>query len=729
MVASVPLSSSAASHGGRAIDRRALVERHRIVLTEVGVQSPLSVGNGQFCFTVDVTGLQTFEAEHADLAQRAIPLATMSDWGWHHKPNPHGYAWTTFPHTPYQSHGRSVEYLYHEVGKCPPSRDAAAEWLYADPNRLHLGRIGLVLRTRSGEPATLAAITQVHQDLDLWTGILTSRFVFDGEPVTVTTVCHGQLDQLAVTIESPLISDGRLAVECAYPYGSATFGGNGADWSRPEAHRTRMVRVAPQRVDLSRTVDADTYVNSLAWESAAELTVIDEHRFQLRAVADLRASPSSRPSRLAFVSAFAVRELPQPLPGVLATAASAAALWDDFWSTGGVIDLSLSHDPRWRELERRIVLSQYLTRIQSAGTLPPQESGLTVNTWFGKFHLEMYWWHVAHWALWGRQELMRASMGFYDRILPTAQKIAADQGYAGARWPKCVGPDGQPAPTYLEAFLLWQQPHPIFLAELMYRAQPEPEILARYQTIVEESARFMASFAAWSAEHGRYEIGPPATDAAEIHYPQAATTKNLNFENAYWHFGLEIAQRWRQRLGQARDVAWDHVLANIPPLAQRDGVYVTGETQTTTWEPGNHWSHPDVLGPLGVLDGALVDHQVMRATLAKVMAEWDWPSTWGWDFPEVAMCAARLGEGATAIEVLLKKTPKNTFLANGHNWQTEMLSVYLPGNAGLLYAVALMAAGWDGAPPVPAPGFPQDGSWTVRWEGLLPAPADYHRPG
>ena len=47
---------------------------------------------------------------------------------------------------------------------------------------------------------------------------------------------------------------------------------------------------------------------------------------------------------------------------------------------------------------------------------------------------------------------------------------------------------------------------------------------------------------------------------------------------------------------------------------------------------------------------------------------------------------------------------------------------YLPGNGGLLYAVALMAAGWDDAPERNAPGFPDDGDWAVQWEGLLAAP-------
>ncbi|MDR0726138.1 MAG: hypothetical protein LBF59_09075, partial [Prevotellaceae bacterium] len=47
---------------------------------------------------------------------------------------------------------------------------------------------------------------------------------------------------------------------------------------------------------------------------------------------------------------------------------------------------------------------------------------------------------------------------------------------------------------------------------------------------------------------------------------------------------------------------------------------------------------------------------------------------------------------------------------------------YFPSNGGLLYAVAMMAAGWDGAPNVHAPGFPDNGSWSVRFEGLSPAP-------
>lgn len=36
--------------------------------------------------------------------------------------------------------------------------------------------------------------------------------------------------------------------------------------------------------------------------------------------------------------------------------------WEDFWTSGGIIDFSESKDNRAFELERRIILSRYLTR-------------------------------------------------------------------------------------------------------------------------------------------------------------------------------------------------------------------------------------------------------------------------------------------------------------------------------------------------------------------------------
>ena len=108
-----------------------------------------------------------------------------------------------------------------------------------------------------------------------------------------------------------------------------------------------------------------------------------------------------------------------------------------------------------------------------------------------------------------------------------------------------------------------------------------------------------------------------------------------------------------------------------------------------------------MLAALGVLpDVGLVDRAIMSATLDGVMADWDWPETWGWDYPMMAMTAARLGRPKDAVDLLLLDTPKNRYLANGHCRQENRLPLYLPANGGLLSAAAMMAAGWDGADDV-----------------------------
>src|SRR6185436_19395053 len=237
--------------------------------------------------------------------------------------------------------------------------------------------------------------------------------------------------------------------------------------------------------------------------------------------------------------------------------------------------------------------------------------------------------------------------------------------------------------------------------------------------IVFESAEFMSSYAYFESARGRYVLGPPLIPAQENHPPRE--TWNPTFELAYWAFGLRLAQRWRERLGMSRNPEWDRVIEKLSALPVRDGVYLAHENCPQTYTERNH-DHPSMLGALGMLPAGTqtnkADLETMRRTLKKVMKEWQWDNTWGWDYPLTAMTAARLGETQVAVDALLMTTEKNRYLPNGHNWQRPNLPCYLPGNGGLLYAVAMMAAGWQGAPAVSAPGFPRDGSWTVRAESF-----------
>ena len=115
------------------IDREALVRRHAPVLTHLDVQAPLSVGNGEFAFTADATGLQTFPELYAE----TIPLVTQSQWGWHTSPNPGGWSMDRYAHTPFDSDRRQVGYADIPGDRRTPE----VAWLRANPHRLHLGRV------------------------------------------------------------------------------------------------------------------------------------------------------------------------------------------------------------------------------------------------------------------------------------------------------------------------------------------------------------------------------------------------------------------------------------------------------------------------------------------------------------------------------------------------------------------------------------------------------------
>jgi hypothetical protein len=644
----VPAALAAQTNSPK-IDRRALVTRHNPTLRAFDPRSPLSVGNGEFAFTADPTGLQTFPHLYVD----QMPLCTQSQWGWHTAPNPTGKAPSDLRLTEFDTFGRKVGYPTSSTGQT-----GLFNWLRENPHRLHLGRIGFAIE--KPEDVRIA-----RQTLDLWTGVLRSEFGYRGQAITVETCCHPTLDLLAVRVR------GQIPVVFEFPYGSGAV--DAADWAHPDRHRTQ-ANITADRAEIGRRLDADTYTVTIGWPGTTA---------GMKQEARTDTTPDD---------AFA----------------ASRNHWERFWTSGAAIDLSSAADPRAGELERRIVLSQYLTAIQCAGTLPPQETGLTCNSWYGKFHLEMHYWHAAHFAAWGRPVLLERSLDWYNRTLPSAREKAKSQGYAGARWPKMTAPDGRDSPSPIGPLLIWQQPHPIAMAELIYAVKPTRETLERYRDMVLASAEFMADYAHYDAKSARYVLGPPVIPAQENHPPR--DTWNPTFELEYWDHALAIAQRWRERSGLGRNPEWDDVRARLSALPVEGGVYLAHENCPQTFTERNR-DHPSMLGALGVLPGKKVDRETMRRTLKKVCAEWQWSDTWGWDFPMAAMTAASLNEPALAVDALFADSPKNTWLANGHNWQRANLPLYLPGNGGLLLAAAHM---------VRENAFPKN--WSVRAEGFHTLP-------
>lgn len=127
----------------------------------------MEIGNGNFAFGADVTGLQTF-----------LPYAIMSSWGWKNDslpPNRTIEDVYNYQGASWFNHGRLVQY---DFGGDPEIE----QWLIANPNRVNLGSVGLVfLNVEDGSVrnVTESDLDDIHQQLDLWTGVMTSSFSYD----------------------------------------------------------------------------------------------------------------------------------------------------------------------------------------------------------------------------------------------------------------------------------------------------------------------------------------------------------------------------------------------------------------------------------------------------------------------------------------------------------------------------------------------------------------------
>jgi len=688
------------------INRKELVMRHLVKVNTIDSLSSLTVGNGRFAFTVDFTGLQSFPK----IYEKGIPLGTQSEWGWHSFPNKEGYRFKeTFKD--YNFHGRKIPYAVQ--WNTPGRKQDAANYFRQNPHRLHLGTVGLDFFHPDGTPVRAREISAINQTLNLWNGEIHSSFKINGIPVNVTTYGHQKLDLIAAKIQSPLIEQGRICVELHFPYPSGNHTDSGCDWSHPEKHRSQLIKSTGSAAVIHRQLDSTSYFVHINWKGPAKIEEHQKHDFYLQ--------PKQGQSEFSFSCLFSPRDSDFVLPDFRATALNSQAGWKRFWLSGGAIDFSGSTDPRAFELERRVILSQYLTKVQCAGDYPPQETGLTYNSWYGKFHLEMHWWHGAHFALWNRPELLEKSLSWYLKIEPKARENAKRQGFDGLRWPKMTDPSGNDSPSGVGSFLIWQQPHLIYLAELCYSDHPDRKFLEKYAGLVFGTADFLASFAWDDSLNNRYVLGPTIIPAQECFPPES--TINPPFELAYWYRGLATAQKWRERLNLKRDPGWDRVLNKLSSLAQKNGIYLAAESAPDSYtNPRFMTDHPMVLGAYGLLPPCPpVDPAIMKKTFLYVEQHWNWNKTWGWDFPMTAMTATRLGMPEQAIDALFMNVGTNTYLPNGHNYQDDRLRLYLPGNGGLLTAVAMMCAGYDGC-KIPNPGFPKNGRWNVKWEGLKKLP-------
>ena len=417
------------------IDREAVLFRNSPIITEADPLTSLTVGNGHFATTVDVTGLQSYVDDY----KNGIPLNAMSDWGWHSFPNKENLKEEESQKAYDFGHGHpevyAIEYKKAEDGR----HKLATEYFRVNPHRLNLGAVGLDLKDANGNAIALSKLTDINQKLNLWQGEITSSYKAGGEKVNVVTIGLPNRDAVAYRISTPLLKKGQASVSIRLPYPTGKHADDASDWSNDALHTSRIINSSDHIVTLMHNIDTTTYYIYIRWEGDAQFKEVKAHTYQLITDADvLSFEVEYCPVRRSIDSAIEAFRFDQAQK-------TTQKFWHKFWTETAFVDFSQCTDPRAKELERRVVLSQYLTRINCANNMPPQEIGLTYNTWFGRPHLEMTWWHAVDFTLWNQPKVVEQMLRWYDKVAaPIAKKIAQRQGFKGMK--RCIVPIHQQKP-------------------------------------------------------------------------------------------------------------------------------------------------------------------------------------------------------------------------------------------------------------------------------------------
>ncbi len=739
------------------IDKINTVKKYNPHLSEADAKSPLTVGNGRFCFTADITGMQTLYEEYSI----ETPLCTMAEWAWHTYPGAR-YTMDDVHMTEYDFLGRKVSYPRVKY----EGNEAAYDWVRMNPHKFNLARIALSV---DGEYITSDMLSDTSQTLDITTGVLRSDFTVSYASsvykVSVETICDNKSDMVAFKVESEFLKKG-LCVDIHFPYAACDI--TGSDWSDDKVHYDEITCITSEKYNngtvnntyqIKRQIDDTHY--SVNVKTNGQMQKSDKHRYCLNqadndnifylcvefvdedgiydsiynnvqsnigadnskdnAEEDV-ADNSIYKKQLSNVSGkFDVyssitnsKDMPDYYEnyGKLNAKDTFAAIkdnahtfWHNYWSSGKFF----YHEND--ELMRRVILSQYLLIVNDSGYIPPAETGLTCNSWYGKAHLEMHYWHMAWAPLWGHPELLERSFDWYISILPEAEKNAERNGYKGARWTKMVSYTGKDCPSKIAPLLIWQQPHIINMLQMVldcYKNEYKncnkdksngikekiDAYMDKYWILVKETAEFMEDYLVYNIATDTFNIEAPVIPVQERHLPE--DTRNPVFELAYFRYGLKVATEWADKLGYITlSEKWNNIADRIAPLPVAGGLYISQENCPETYA-GKAIDHPLMLQVYGMLDGYgakdIVDMDIYRATLEKVMKVWDYSTLWGWDFAVIAMAADKLDLKNEALSQLLIKSPKNEYVASGNNRQNSRkdLPLYLPGNGSLLIAVAKM---------------------------------------
>lgn len=249
-----------------------------------------------------------------------------------------------------------------------PAEADISNWLIQNPQRLNLGNIGFWFANANVTEGDLEKKSQV---LDLWNGVITSKFLYNGSQVRVEVSAASDADIVMINVESELLSVGSLGLFFDFPYSDvnkfdAPFVGV---WNASSKHST-FLDAADNEAVIQHTLDDTSYCFTARWEGKGQVSGPKEstHRYSL-------TTPGS--SNLKMTATFSDdascgKAGNMSAPSVADLTDSSKAWWQTYWESGAFIDLSSVDSTNATELQRRTILSQYLLAVNSASDFPPQ---------------------------------------------------------------------------------------------------------------------------------------------------------------------------------------------------------------------------------------------------------------------------------------------------------------------------------------------------------------------
>ena len=696
------------------------VSRHNLVY-EVPPQHPLFTGNGSLGMSVDASGTQLLKQHYAPHT-----VSTIAQNIWYDPRMPEHLKGTEFSvHTYPHGENHTLAYPYAST----PVQQELYDWLRRHPNKCNLANFALTLEVGEKALRSPVELTVFDQQLDLYDGLVRTHYQWEGVHTRLESFVHATKDLIVFHVADSAISpvSRTLRITISDPEGFDPRYETGPPAPKPGEERWRVrplehtgqssnqrvfwaLRPLPNGFSYGLIGGVTKEVESVHFsekEISVELAPRPQDEFT---VFLFIVSEKENQNPTAFGKEFIENALQQGYPALLR---EHQQWWHDYWGRSA-IELE-SGDERGKKLEEWYYRSLYYLASNDRGPLPPAEGGLVANSWFGKFHLEMHFWHAAGFLAANRPECVRPSLQWYLEVLPQAKKNAEAMGLKGAKYPKMTSFRGQDSPGLTNLRIYWHVGEISTLIWWYYLYTQDREFLRTMYPVLAESADFVASFLVENPTTAQYELWPPIATCDET--TDFDKVRNPAFELAEFKAALNLAIAASELLRQDENkrAHWIHVRDHLAPIANNGEVYLIYEGFEESWTPRHTRSHPSVLGPFFPAF-VVPDDEMIRATYDKVLALWNWDEVWGWDFGFAAAVGAWLNRPEDAVQCLLKAekkiSPVATFSGGGVN-------SYLPGNGALVLAInEMLLRSLDGTLHLFS-GIPS--SWRAKFENLRAA--------